>query len=68
MNSLLDFGSEEDIWVLRVELEGFSDEWPAKSAGRERQFHGGGRREELEDWMEKKKGENENGKQKPEDW
>ena len=37
-DSLFNFGGEEDIGVLGVELEGFPDVGPAEGAGREGEF------------------------------
>nr|GMC47793.1 Os02g0703700 [Ipomoea batatas]GMC54856.1 Os02g0703700 [Ipomoea batatas] len=48
--------SEENVWVLRVELEGFANVRPAQSAGWEREFDGT-ERDEFEDTTEEKNGE-----------
>lgn len=51
------FRGKEDIWVLRVELEGLPDVRPTQGAGRERQFPATGT-EEPDEGMDEEDEEN----------
>lgn len=53
---LLDFGGEENVWVLRVELEGFTNVRPTQSARWEGEFNGT-KREEFDERTDEKNGE-----------